>query len=459
MPSDHVEQPHRSKLTLKERLLYGVGHFGLSLMGYMVVACVVPFYNPPASERARGAHALVATATLIAAILFFSRMIDFIADPLVGFLSDRTHSRWGRRKPYMVVSAPLLAIAFILLWRPPLGHASDLNAWYAGILLTIVFTLFAGFAAPYLGLLPEVAHGTRERVRLAMVQGLFNLLGIAVAAVGVGLLTPRYGFPRTAEAVSALCLLGMWAACLGPGEHHGQTEQNVTPDLSLRQALAKTFTNVPFLIYWGGYYLFLVSLMVLLAGMEYLGSAFLNLPQGAAGGISAIALVGGLFFLPLSKWLAERRGPRFVFLAGLLWLAVFAPLFGLLGLDGLGLWAARIFALLLSPAVAVLYTVPYTILAAICDLDFKRTGNHREAIYFGFQGTMMKGGWGIAPLIAALAMQLFGTGAPLKLGYHMLGPVAGAAALLGFLLFLLYPERKMAAELADLEAAADLSAG
>lgn len=445
-----TETTGRKELRLRDRLLYGMGHFGLSLMGYMVVACVVPFYNPPAAERARGAQALVASATLIAAILFLSRLVDLIADPLVGFLSDRTHTKWGRRKPYMVVSAPLLAVSFILLWRPPAGYACNLNAWYAGVFLTVVFTLFAGFAAPYLGLLPEVAHGTRERVRLAMVQGIFNLLGVAVAAVGVGVLTPRYGFPRTAVAVSALCLLGMWAACLGPGEHHGEAEQNVKPDLPLRQAMLKTLTNVPFLIYWGGYYLFLVPLMVLLAGMEYLGSAFLNLPPGAAGGISAIALIGGLFFLPLSKWLAERRGPRFTFLAGMLWLAVFAPLFGLVGLHGMGLWWARAFALLLSPAVAVLFTVPYTILAAICDLDFKRTGNHREAIYFGFQGTMMKAGWGVAPLIAALAMQLFGTAAPLKLGYHMLGPVAGAMALVGFLLFLLYPERRMTAELTDL---------
>lgn len=440
----------RPELSLKDRLLYGMGHFGLSLMGYMVVACVVPFYNPPAAELARGAHALVASATLIAAILFFSRLIDLIADPLVGFLSDRTHTKWGRRKPYMVVSAPLLAISFIMLWRPPSGDACNLNAWYAGILLTVVFTLFAGFAAPYLGLLPEVARGTRERVRLAMVQGIFNLLGIAVAAIGVGLLTPVYGFPKTAAAVSALCLVAMWVACFGPGEHHGEVEKNVTPDLPLRQAMARTLTNVPFLIYWGGYYLFLVPLMVLLAGMEYLGSAFLNLPQGAAGGISAIALLAGLVFLPLTRWLAERRGPRFTFLAGMLWLALFAPLFGLLGLHGMGIWEARVFAALLGPAVAVLYTVPYTILAAICDLDFKRTGNHREAIYFGFQGTMMKAGWGIAPLIAALVMQWFGTGGALKLGYHMIGPAAGALALVGFLLFLLYPERRMTAEMAAL---------
>lgn len=432
-------------LSTKDRVLYGLGHFGLSVLGYMVVACVVPFYNPPAAERLHGAQPLVASATLIAAILFFSRMIDLVADPLAGYVSDRTHTRWGRRKPYMVVSAPLLALSFVLLWRPPAAHASDLNAWYAGILLTVVFVCFAGFAAPYLALLPEVAATRAERVRLAMVQGLFNLLGTAVAAVGVGLLTPQFGFARTAAALSALCLAAMWLSCLGPGEHHGYSPPNVRPELSLGQAVKQTLTNVPFLVYWGGYYLFLVSLMLLLAGMEYLGTAFLGLSAGGGGSVSAVALVGGMLLLPLSRAAADRFGPRTTFLSGLLWMALCLPLFGLLGFtDGpqSALWQARLFAALLSPAVAVLYSVPYTLVADICDADFRRTGNHREAVYFGFQGTMMKGAWGFAPLIGALIVQLFGTAGTLKLGYHMYGPVAGLLALLGFLLFLLYPRRQ-----------------
>lgn len=444
MAADIAAPPERAALTFTDRLLYGLGHFGLSLLGYMVVACVVPFYNPPEAERGHGAQALVASAVLIAAVLFFSRMIDFIADPLAGFLSDRTRTRWGRRKPYMVVSAPLLVISFILLWRPPVHGASDVNAWYAGILLTTVFVCFAGFAAPYLGLLPEVAHTRAERVRLAMVQGMFNLLGTAAAAVGVGVLTPRYGFARTAAALSVLCLAAMWASCFGPGEHHGTTPPNLQPELGLGQAIRRTVANVPFLIYWGGYYMFLVPLLVILAGMEYMTSSFMNLPPGSAGSVSAIPLLCGVLFLPLGKLLAERRGSRYAFLAGLLWLALTAPLLGLLGIHRGGaevaLWEARLLAGLLGPAVAVLFTVPYTILADICDRDFRRTGTHREAMYFGFQGTMMKGGWGIAPLIAALVVQVFGVASPLRLGYHMFGPVAGLMALLGFLLFLFYPE-------------------
>lgn len=429
-------------LSTRDRVLYGLGHFGLSLLGYMVVACVMPFYHPADADTS--APSLVSSATLIAAVLFVGRLIDFIADPLAGYLSDRTHTRWGRRKPYMVLSAPLVAIAFVLVWRPPVQGASDVNAWYALVLLCALFIFYAAYAAPYLGLLPEIVQGRKPRVRLATIQGFFHLLGITVAAVTVGNFCPVYGFARVAGALSVLCLLSMWVACLGP---HEQPERLPAQrrELGLGQALKRTFTNWPFLLYWAGYYLLWTPLLVILAGMEYAASAFMDLQPGAAGAIVAVPLLGGMLLLPFAKRLVERRGPRWTFLAGLLWFALTAPALALIGLGGdahTNLWLARLLSVLLSPAVAVVFTVPYTIMADICDLDFRRTGHHREAMYFGFQGLMMKAGLGFAPLIAAMTMQAFGTTGPLPLGYRMFGPVAGAMALLGFVIFLFYREER-----------------
>ncbi|MEN6303631.1 MAG: MFS transporter [Armatimonadia bacterium] len=438
--------PPADALRTRDRVLYGLGHFGLSLLGYMVVACVMPFYHP--AKATAGATSLVSSATLIAAVLFVGRLIDFIADPLAGYLSDGTHTRWGRRKPYMVIAAPLLALAFALIWRPPVQGSSDTNAWYALILLCAVFIFYAAYAAPYLGLLPEIARGRKPRVRLATVQGFFHLLGITVAAITVGNFCPVYGFARVAGALSVLCLLSMWVACLGP---HEQPERLPAQrrELGLGQALKRTFTNWPFLLYWAGYYLLWTPLLVILAGMEYAASAFMDLQPGAAGAIVAVPLVGGMLLLPFAKRLVERHGPRWTFLAGLLWFAVTAPPLALVGLGGdahTNLWLARLLSALLSPAVAVIFTVPYTIMADVCDLDFRQTGHHREAMYFGFQGLMMKAGLGFAPLIAAITMQTFGTTGTLPLGYRMFGPVAGAMALLGFVIFLFYREESTASE-------------
>ncbi len=427
-------------LSTRQSVLYGVGHFGLSVLGYVIVACVVPFYE---SGQAAGPD-LAAAGRLIALVLFVTRLIDLIADPLAGFISDRTFTRWGRRKPYMLLSAPLVVLSFILVWHPPAGEALAARAWYAAILLTIFFVCFAAYAAPYLGLLPEIARTPGQRARLATTQGVFHLLGTTTAALATGVLGPVFGVARTSLVLGLLCLAAMWLALLGP--HETEAAQRPPRQIGLRTAMRQTLTNWPFLIYWAGYYLFWVPLLVVVAGVGQAAQGWFGLGPGGAGSILAVPLLGGLLFLPLSRRVMARRGPRWTFLAGLLWLAMTGPLLALMGaLHAHGPWAvweARLLALLLSPAVAVLFSVPYTVLAEICDQDYRRLNSHREAMYFGFQGLMMKAGWGVAPLLVALLSGAF----PGAVGLRMFGPLAGALALLGFVVFWFYPERRVLEE-------------
>jgi GPH family glycoside/pentoside/hexuronide:cation symporter len=430
-------------LSLRHNLLYGLGHFGLSVLGYMIVARVVPFYGEGQGSALPVAGGVLSAGALIALVLFVTRSVDLIADPLVGFFSDRTHSRWGRRKPYMLVSAPLLVLSFILVWRPPDASATVERAWYAGILLTAFFVCFAGYAAPYLGLLPEIARTPAQRSRLATTQGVFHLLGTAVASVAVGLVEPLIGLGTTTVVLGVLCLATLWLALLGPRET--EADQGPPAQFGLGRALRQTLANRPFLIYWAGYYLYWVPLLVVIAGVEAAPPRWAVLGPDGAGSILIAPLVGGLLLLPLARRLVAQRGPRWVFLAGLAWMAVTAPALVLLrhipqaGTGGP--WLAYLLAGLLAPAVAALFSVPYLILADVCDLDYRRLGQHREAMYFGFQGLVMKAGWGIAPLLVAVVTRFF---VP-DLGPWMFGPLAGGMALLGFIIFWFYPERGVCA--------------
>jgi len=427
-------------LSTLDTILYGMGHFGLSVLGYMIVACVVPFYDDGQAVAPRAARALLPAGMLTATVLFLTRSVDVIADPLVGFLSDRTRSRWGRRKPYMLLSAPLLVLSFVLVWRPP-EAAETQRAWHAGILLTLFFVCFAGYAAPYLALLPEMARTQAQRARLATTQGIFHLLGTTTAALATGLFCPLFGMGRTTMGLGVLCLAMLWLALLGPREI--EANQGPPRELGLRRALRQTLTNWPFLIYWAGYYLFWVPFLLVIAGIEAAPPRWYIIGPGGAGTILIAPLIGGLILLPLARRLEVCRGPRWTLLAGLLWLAATAPCLVFLGHVRPGpvpeLWQARLLAGLLSPAVAVLFAVPYAVLADVCDLDYRRLGKHREAMYFGFQGLVMKAGWGIAPLLAALIPRL----STEHIGPYMFGPAAGAMALLGAIIFWFYPERQV----------------
>lgn len=429
-------------LTLVGKVAYALGHFGLSLLGYVVVAYVMPFYDPPRSAEAEGARRLVVSGALMALIILLSRNVDYVADPLAGFLSDRLRSRWGRRKPFMVASAPGLIVSFVLLWHPPVGEPSAANAVFAGLACAAVFVFMAGFGAPYLALLAEIATSERERLQLAGIQGAFNLAGIATAALFFSWIVPRWGVAYAAHGVAALAAVALAAACLGPREGAGGHAVHRSSALGLRRSLRSTFTNPAFLYYWGGYYFFWLGLLILVSGMEYACAVFLGVRVGGSALILSWGLVCGLLCLPLASWLALRWGHRRAFLAAQLWFAVLAPTLGLVGLHSgaaTGLWLARLGAVLLGPAIAGLFALPYTILAEVCDRDHQRTGEYREATYFGFQGMMFKAGIGFAPLVVATIMQVAAAGSAPELGYRLFGPAAGLSALLSAALFWWYP--------------------
>jgi GPH family glycoside/pentoside/hexuronide:cation symporter len=425
------------------KVAYGLGHFGLSLIGYVVVAYVMPFYDPPDAAVAEGARRLVVTGALMGLIILLSRNVDYVVDPLAGFLSDRLRSRWGRRKPFMVVCAPGLVLAFVLLWHPPLGEPSAANAIYAGIVCAAVFVFFAGFGAPYLALLPEIATSERERVQLAGIQGAFNLAGIATAALAFSWIAPRWGVAHAAHAVALLCALALTAACLGPREGAGGHAVRPSSSLGLRQSLSRTFTNLPFLFYWGGYYFFWLGLLILLSGMEYTCAELLGVRVGGSALVLSWGLLCGLACLPVASWLALRWGHRRAFLASQLWFVVVAPLLGLAGWHtdpAAGIWLARLGAVLLGPAIAGLFALPYTILAEVCDRDYLRTGEYREAMYFGFQGMMFKAGIGFAPLLVAAIMEVMAAGPQPELACRLFGPAAGLSALVAVVVFRWYPQ-------------------
>jgi len=99
----------------RRRLLYGVGSFGSSLLQQTVLLWIFFYYAPPAGQ---GLPTRV-PASLMGLAMAIGRLVDAIADPPVAYLSDRLRSVRGRRRPFIIVGAPLLALAFALLWRPP----------------------------------------------------------------------------------------------------------------------------------------------------------------------------------------------------------------------------------------------------------------------------------------------------------------------------------------------------
>jgi GPH family glycoside/pentoside/hexuronide:cation symporter len=158
---------HLPRLT---KLIYGSGDTGFSLTTTIVAAYFAVFLTD-----------VVGMAPAVAAAaIFIGRSWDYVNDPLIGYISDRTRSRWGRRRPFLLFGALPFALAFTLMWWKPPFHGFGLAAWYAGAYL--LFDTAATFVyMPYFALTPELTSDYDERTSLTSYRMFFSILGSLAA--------------------------------------------------------------------------------------------------------------------------------------------------------------------------------------------------------------------------------------------------------------------------------------
>ena len=132
-----------------------------------------------------------------------ARALDALSDPLFGWLSDRTRTRFGRRRPYIAVGAPLCAVAFFALFTPPQSLSSNQAAVWFVITFVLYFVFHTVFALPHYALGPELTLDYHERSRLFGVREGFSILGTICAAVAPGVLMSGMGMPRNLPLLSS----------------------------------------------------------------------------------------------------------------------------------------------------------------------------------------------------------------------------------------------------------------
>ena len=135
-------------------------------------------------------------------ILTAGRIIEAFDDPMIGWLSDRTKSRWGRRIPFVLFSTPFYGFFFLLLWQLPVGEASFANAVYVFVVLELFFLAVTFSGGPYEALLPEVAQSHTDRMSVVAWQFYFGILGAVLGLVVSDFLKDVFDFRVAAGTVA-----------------------------------------------------------------------------------------------------------------------------------------------------------------------------------------------------------------------------------------------------------------
>ncbi len=349
---------------------------------------------------------LLAPAT-VGAILAGGRIWDAITDPLAGYGSDRTRTRWGRRRPWMAVAAPATAFAFVALWNPPeaLETPAALAAWSAAALLLFT-TAFTAWGIPHQALGVELSDDPDVRTRIFGVRFIVALSGVALSFGGmqlVGNATDPRATARTLAGVVAFAMLALLLLpVLGLRERpEFQGRQMASPFRATRDVVTNPHAR-RLLAIW-----FITQLGMSSQGViaPYMATYVMKRPD--LMGVMPALFIGPLILsVPLWITLARRFGRKRVWLVSMLGASISYALLFLLPphdflVTGFLLGTAGFWTGCVGP-------IGPTFFAAIVDEDARRTGERREGVYFAAKEFVEKASGAAVVLVVGGVLQVTG---------------------------------------------------
>ena len=379
--------PPREPLTVATIFTYGIGQLGLSMMGLAVYVHLAKFYT----DVALLSPALVGLAVML------GRVSDAFLDPAMGFVSDSTHTRWGRRRPYLLLSALPAAVCFYLLWAPPPALGSGMLFAYFTATYLFLFIFWTVGTIPYHSWGAEITLDYHERTRLVAVRELFSVSGIVLGTLGPPIALHFFPDARTAFARMALVfgVIGTATILIPVLAIRERREFQGREPLPPWQGVQLTLRNRSFRTLLATYFFTSVAGAVPAPLIPYMADYVLETPTLLPAYILVYLMVG-IVSLPLWIRLSHRLGKKDTWSISLVIAVVVSGAMFLLGPGRSTLF----FVLLACGGVSLggSMALPASMQADVIDQDELETGKRREGAYFGL--------WALATKAAA-AMTLF----------------------------------------------------
>ena len=421
-----VREPRSYRLPLRDRVLYASGTLGSQSVMLSAVLWTVFFYSRPGGLLPVG---------FVTGLVFLGRMVDMVTDPLVGPWSDRFRSRWGRRIPFIVWGAPVMALGFALLWMPPQGLSTVALGGYVVLALSLFFAGHTLSGRPYDALLPEITPDPRERTNLSAYRVAMGVGGAVVGLVVSGVLIDRWGFAVMGAALAALALVTRYTSVAGVWRWTDREARSV--QMGILEAMRLTLRNRPFRAYLPSFVLLSVGIGLLLMLLPFFVTEVLDRGEVWVSAVMGVYVAVAVMAVPAVVWLAGRLGRRVVYQRGLLLTGLVMPFLFVVGfLPGVSPLLQVLGAVAILGAVSgALFVFPLVIMADIVDHDETLTSSRREGIYYGVEQGSQKMGIALGTFLFGAILEAFGATAEEPTGLRLIGPVAGVLILIGYAIF------------------------
>ena len=400
------------KLPMASKLAYGLGGFAEHNMNNTVNSMANPVLNVT----------LGVNPAMVGLLLAIPRIYDAFADPIMGGISDRFGSKYGRRKPFILVGGLLSALFFFLMWQIPRGMG---ETGYFAFFLTaslIFYTCFTIFGVPYIALGMEMSPDYEERTVIQTYRGMFGFLS-GFAINWLYWLTQRDCFSDTLNGMqwvaggSSLILLGCVLMTVLFCKERNVSSSHA-PKISVIQSFQETLKCRPFVlviltivsVLCG---ILLVMQMALYINIYYIYHGDKKEASAMFGLVGTVFNLGTLVAMPLICGLANRLGKKNVLIA-ILGVAALAGLSKWFCYSPAHPWLQLIPALLTAPGLGAVWAVAFSMVADVCDYDEFVNGTRREGMFSAVQNWANKLAVSLALLLSGVVLNLTGFDAKLE---------------------------------------------
>ncbi|WP_299520434.1 MFS transporter [Winogradskyella sp.] len=408
----------KNKVAFGQKVAFGVGMFA----NQMFPATMAIFFVVLVED-------LGLSLTMWAILYFLPRTFDAITDPLMGFISDNTKSKWGRRRQYVLLGALIMGVSFVIMWQLYKNNSLDYNFWYF-LLWSIVFYLgLTIFSVPYVAMGYEMSDDFHERTHIMAVAQFIGQWAWVIAPWFWVIMYDQDWFSSGEVATRNLAVwvgIGCMLCAMVPAifiKSKSTLNETSYADITIKslgsslkhifKSFKEAFKSKPFKK------LCLATFLIFNSFNTIAGFSFFIIVYYMFGGNAGDAgiwptlhgCVGALLttfmVIPIITWLSKQIGKKKAFLVSQSISLIGYILFWFLFIPGkpyMFLFALPFF----SFGIGGLFTLMMSMTADVIDLDELETGKRREGIYGAIYWWMVKFGFAIAGLLTALLMKSVG---------------------------------------------------
>ena len=386
------------ELTKRIKLGYGIGDLGGNLFFTMTGFYLLFFLT----DIAGLAPALAGT------VLMIGKIWDAVTDPATGYLSDRTRTRWGRRRPYMFIGS-ITALVFmgLMFTKPGFTDQSRMFVWFT-FLYCLLNTAYTLINIPYAAMLPELSHDFDQRTILTGFRMSFAVLG---TFVGAGAVMPIVGLFSSAAAgwsamgyiAGAVMLITSFITIWAVREPEHPETQGGT---GFFRTYAQVLTNKIFLLALIPWSLFILGTSMVQGALLYYFKYILG-NEGMFQIALVLLLTASLACIPIWVKISQRIGKKWCYAIGMGIMTAGVIAFTYAG-EVLGPWGASIIMGVAGIGLSTHYVIPHAILPDVVEHDsIHHNGLRREGVFSSMWTFMSKIGQAIALALNGWVLALF----------------------------------------------------